>query len=309
MIHRVQSEKPSRRTLLSYINKRLPLRVPCPASSPPPDGGGLSFCRPSGRPASTKHPTATAPRRFSVSYARRPRSRPGIPPRLRRSGGRRRFALAASRYLRRASLPLRAACVRSSSPGVTHARGTGETPQGYCHLHGSQPLLALLATLSVCLRSLPYRIRRGYCRPTLLPYPSASTACRRPSLCSDADLLCPLSALTLATGQVFTADHASVSIVPSHCHEQQPPPDCRMVSVAAGGNPPSKRFLPFSAAHPTIDVMQSSRARRVYSPLPLRLRLHNAGYCPTCGGWRQPTAGLRCAVAVSGSGHGRPLQT
>ena len=33
-----------------------------------------------------------------------------------------RFALAASRYLRRASLLLRVACVRSSSPGFTHAR-------------------------------------------------------------------------------------------------------------------------------------------------------------------------------------------
>ena len=42
-----------------------------------------------------------------------------------------RFALAASRYLRRASLPLRAACVRSSSPGFTHARGTGETPNHF----------------------------------------------------------------------------------------------------------------------------------------------------------------------------------
>ena len=166
--------------------------VPRPASSPPPDGGGLSLCRPSGRPASTKRTSATAPRRSSVPYALRPRSRLGIPARLRRSGGRRRLALA--------------------SPGFTHARGTGETQ--LLPTHGSQPLLALLATLSVCLRSLPYRIRRGYCRPTLLPYPSASTACRRPSLCSDADLLCPLSALTLATGQVFTADHASVSIVP-----------------------------------------------------------------------------------------------
>ena len=54
---------------------------------------------------------------------------------------------------------------------------------------------------------------------------------------------------------------------PGHCHEEQPPPVRRPVSVAAGGNPPNKRLLPISAAHPTIDVMQSSRARRVYSPL------------------------------------------
>ena len=67
-----------------------------------------------------------------IRSALRPRSRLGIPDRLRRSGGRRRLALA--------------------SPGFTHARGTGEPPQRSCHLHGSQPLLALLATLSVCLR-------------------------------------------------------------------------------------------------------------------------------------------------------------
>ena len=56
--------------------------VPRPASSPPPDGGGLSFCRPSGRPASTKHTSATAARRSPFPYARRPRSRLGNPARL-----------------------------------------------------------------------------------------------------------------------------------------------------------------------------------------------------------------------------------
>ena len=66
-------------------------------------------------PASTKHTSATAARRSPFPYARRPRSRLGIPARLGRSGGRRRFALAASRFLRRASLLLRAACVRSAS--------------------------------------------------------------------------------------------------------------------------------------------------------------------------------------------------
>ena len=162
-------------------------------------------------PASTKHPSATASLRSPLPSARRPRSRLGIPARLHRSGGRRRFALAASRYLRRASLLLRAAYVRSSSPGFTHARGDAAA---FLSAH-RQPAAARVARDSLCLPLVvPYRLRRGYCRPTLLPCPSASTACRRPSLCSDADLLCPLSALTLATGQVFKADHASVSIVP-----------------------------------------------------------------------------------------------
>ena len=93
-----------------------------------PHGGGLSFCRPSGRPASTKHTSATAARRSPVPYARRPRSRLGSPSRLRRSGGRRRLALA--------------------SPGFTHARGTGETqllppPR--------QPAAARVARDSLCL--------------------------------------------------------------------------------------------------------------------------------------------------------------
>ena len=104
--------------------------------------------RPSGRPASTKNTSATAARRSPVPYARRPRSRLGIPARLRRSGVRRRLALAAARFLRRASLLLRAACVRSSPPGFTHARGNAAA---FLRLSGSQPLLALLATLSVCL--------------------------------------------------------------------------------------------------------------------------------------------------------------
>ena len=66
-------------------------RVPRPASSPPPDGGGLSLCRPSGRLASTKRTSATAALRSPVPCARRPRSRLGIPARLSWSGGRHRF--------------------------------------------------------------------------------------------------------------------------------------------------------------------------------------------------------------------------
>ena len=143
-----------------------------------------------------------------------------------------RFALAASRYLRRASLLLRVACVRSSSPGFTHAR----------------------------------RHAAGFLPPLRQP-----AAARHRSRLS-------LSALGSA-------------------------------SSTQDGSAAPQQVSAHSAAHPTIDVMQSSRARRVYSPLSLRLRLHNAGYCPTCVGWRQFRAGLRYAVAVSGFGQVRPLQT
>ena len=136
-----------------------------------------------GRPASTKRISATAPRRSPVSYARRPRSRLGIPARLSRSGGRRRFALA--------------------SPGFTHARGTGETPQSTCRLPGSQPLLAIardslclppfaavpnqagllqtnIAAISIGVNRLPSSfalLGRGFTMPAV-----CANACHRPSI-------------------------------------------------------------------------------------------------------------------------------
>ena len=125
-----------------------------------------------------------------------------------------RFALSAAREPRCVSLethstqppPLRL-CPASPTP---EERGN-EVP---ATTTGSQPLLAC-ARDSLCLPgAVPYRLRKDGNAPNIPAYPSASTACRRPSLCSDADLLCPLSALTLATGQVFTADHASCFIVP-----------------------------------------------------------------------------------------------
>ena len=156
-----------------------PLR---PSASPParhPHGGGLSFCRPSGRPASTKHTSATAARRSPVTCARRPRSRLGSPARLRWSGGRHRFRQASSPpvQVRRfaATFPV------SPPPAFIHARRTGLVQR---FLHD----------------------------------PEASTGpCILPSLRSDVDLLCPLSTLSFATGQAFTLadpNHASSFSLP-----------------------------------------------------------------------------------------------
>ena len=70
-----------------------------------------------------------------------------------RSGGRRRFALAA--------------------PGFTHARGTRDDVSAIPS--AASRCSPSLATLSVCLWWCLTESGRGYCRPTLLPYPSAST--------------------------------------------------------------------------------------------------------------------------------------
>ena len=69
-----------------------------------------------------KNPSATAVRRSPVPCARRPRSRLGIPARLRWSGGRHRFRQASSLpfQARRSPRPSRfRLCLRSSMPGET----------------------------------------------------------------------------------------------------------------------------------------------------------------------------------------------
>ena len=80
-------------------------------------------CRPSGRPASSKRTSATAARRSSAPYARRPRSRLGIPARLRWSGGRHRFRQASSPPVQArrfaATFPV------PPPPTFIHARRTG----------------------------------------------------------------------------------------------------------------------------------------------------------------------------------------
>ena len=79
--------------------------------------------RSSGRSASTKRTSATAALRSPVPFARRPRSRLGIPARLRRSGGRHRFRQASSPPVQArrfaATFPV------SPPPAFIHARRTG----------------------------------------------------------------------------------------------------------------------------------------------------------------------------------------
>ena len=140
-----------------------------------PHGDGLSLCRSSGRLYISTYPSATAPLRSPFLFARRPRSRPGNPARLRRSGGRRRFALSAAREPRCASLE-----TRSAQPPRLRLRPASPTPgergRSSCQPTGSQPLLAF-ARDSLCLpRIVPYRLRQELSAPNI---PAASFGVNR----------------------------------------------------------------------------------------------------------------------------------
>ena len=90
---------------------------------PPPRRVGLRFPTPVGHGRGLASRTGSAdplPSSFTSFGCGSAKPLPALP--LATGLAFTRFALAASRYLRRASLPLRAACVRSSSPGFTHAR-------------------------------------------------------------------------------------------------------------------------------------------------------------------------------------------
>ena len=140
---------------------------------PPPRRSGLRI-----------HPSL---RSDLICSARRPRSRLGTPARLRRSGGRRRFALSAAREPRCAPIETHSARASAAppAPGFTHARGTGETQFLPTHRQPAAARLRSRLSLSAWKSAAP--TQAGPLRPkTFLPHPSASTACRRPSLRSDA---------------------------------------------------------------------------------------------------------------------------
>ena len=163
--------------------------VPRPASSPPPAWWRAFVCRPSGRPASTKHTSATAARlRPSATVAawqpgpaapvpyRHPSLRSDVdllsrclryrlPPAYHSPG---------SPWLHLATSGVRRYC--SASPASARLRPASptpeDTPQGFCRLSGSQPLLAI-ARDSLCLPwAVLHRLKTGAPHPNkFLPIP------------------------------------------------------------------------------------------------------------------------------------------
>ena len=194
---------------------------PSPGLQPATRRWRAFVCRSSGRPASPKHSSATAAIRSPFPFARRPRSRLGNPAWMCQSGGRHRFR-------------------QSSSPPV-QARHSA-------------------ATFPVSPPTAFIHARRTAANQSFLPHLPASTGpCIRPSLRSDVDLLCSLSALPLATDQAFTIaapDHASVIRNSNKVQKKQPPHPKRRAAVAA-----EDRFnLCFPAERPAAGLVgRSSR--------------------------------------------------
>ena len=126
--------------------------------------------RPSGRPASTKHTSATAARRSPVPCARRPRSRLGSPARLSRSGGRLRFRQASSPPVQArrfaATFPV------SPQPAFIHARSTA-LPNCFCPFLRRQP--ARLRSSSVRITPLLFA-NPTKCKKKQPPHPKRRAA-------------------------------------------------------------------------------------------------------------------------------------
>ena len=118
------------------------------------------------------------------------------------------------------------ATVAAWHPGpATPFRGKASIPPGVVSTgSGASVRRDLPGFVSACVHPCPTGNGSSY---KFLPHPSASTgACIRPSLRSDVDLLCPLSTLSLATGQAFTIadpDHASSFSLPQNCSKKPPP--------------------------------------------------------------------------------------
>ena len=98
--------------------------------------------------------------------------------------------------------------------------------------------------------------------------------CIRPSLRSDVDLLCPLSTLSLATGQAFTIadpDHASSFSLPQNCSKKPPP---RLINQSRSR--PDRRHASF---RPTPRRRIRENPVMYSSPL----RVYRSFHCAPCG--------------------------
>ena len=128
------------------------------------------------------------------------------------------------------------ATVAAWQPGpAAPVRGKASIPPGVVSTgSGASVRRDLPGFVSACVHPCPTGNGSSY---KFLPHPSASTgACIRPSLRSDVDLLCPLSTLSLATGQAFTiadSDHASVIRKFNKVQKKQPPHPKSRAAVAA----------------------------------------------------------------------------
>ena len=180
------------------------LRVPRPASSPPPSWWRAFVRRPSGRPASTKNTSATAARRSSVSYARRPRSRLGNLARLHRSRGGHRFRQASSPPVQArrfaATFPV------PSPPAFIHAR-RNDLFQSFLPIPRRQPALA----------SVLHFVRTWICYVRCLRF-RLPPAKHSPS---------PIRITPLSSAN------------PTNCKKKQPPHPKRRAAVAAVTAPPT----------------------------------------------------------------------
>ena len=269
--------------------------VPRPASSPPPDGGGLSLCRPSGRPASTKRTSATAPRR-------------SLPASFTSFGcGSAMSAVCAFACHRPSIHHLRpSATVAAWHPGPAapfrgkassrrrfarlHPRpGNGGTAAAFQPAHGSQPLLAI-ARDSLCLPLVvPYRIRQGLLQTNIA---AISLGVNRPGC------------VPCQTGsRLFFA---------GNCNCQGSSHRSRNVGQRSllGNRRASKHFFQYAGPSDNRTVMQSSRTLStlcVYSPLRFAYGYITQTIIRRASRWRQLTKGSRCAFAFSGSGQVRPL--
>ena len=165
----------------------------------------------------------------------------------------------------------------------------GNAGRCFCQPIGSQPLLALLATLSVCLGKCHADSDRNAAPQTFLLYPSASTG--------------PAASLA-------KPDHASFFA----CNRNYQGSSHRSRSVGQRSLPgkrrASKRFCQYAGPSDNralCKVAESCRSCRVYSPLRFAYGYIMQAIIRRASRWRRYPIGSRCAVASVGFGQVRPL--